>query len=57
MSPEELELFNMERGIGEEKVHPLYGAGMSGKQMEPFYEQMDYMYKAEGGIMSLKKKW
>jgi hypothetical protein len=57
MSPEELELFNMERGIGEEKVHPLYGAGMSYKQMEPFYEQMDYMYKADGGIMNLKKKW
>ena len=49
MSPQELELFNMERGIGEEKVHPLYGAGMSYKQMEPFYEQMDYMYKADGG--------
>jgi len=56
MSPEELELFNMERGVGEEKVHPLYGAAMSGKQMEPFYEQMDYMYKAEGGIMNLKKR-
>jgi lysophospholipase L1-like esterase len=56
MSPEELELFNTERGIGEEKVHPLYGAGMSYKQMEPFYEEMDYMYKADGGIMSLKRK-
>ena len=56
MSPEELELFNTERGIGEEKVHPLYGAGMSYKQMEPFYEEMDYMYKADGGIMSLRKK-
>mgnify|MGYP003148336152 CR=1 FL=1 len=57
MSPEELELFNMERGIGEEKVHPMYGTGMSYKQMEPFYEAMDYMYKAEGGIMNLKNKW
>jgi hypothetical protein len=55
MSPEELELFNMERGIGEEKVHPLYGAGMSYKQMEPFYEQMDYMYKAEGGIADIRR--
>jgi len=57
MSPQQLEAFNIDRGIGEEKVHPLYGAGMSYKQMEPFYEAMDYMYKAEGGIASLKKKW
>ena len=57
MSPQQLEDFNIDRGIGEEKVHPLYGAGMSYKQMEPFYEAMDYMYKAEGGIASLKKKW
>ena len=45
-----------ERGVGYETSHPLYGAGMSYKQMEPFYEEMDYMYKADGGIMSLKKK-
>jgi len=58
MSPEELDKWNLqERGIGYERVHPQYGAAMSYKQMEPFYEQMDYMYKAEGGIMSLKKKW
>jgi len=45
-----------ERGVGYETYHPLYGAGMSEKQMEPFYEEMDYMYKADGGIMSLRKK-
>jgi hypothetical protein len=46
-----------ERGVGYENYHPIYGAGMSYKQMEPFYEEMDYMYKANGGIASLKKKW
>jgi hypothetical protein len=48
MSPQELELFNMERGIGEEKVHPLYGAAMSGKQMEPLRDQIGYMYAGGG---------
>ena len=58
MNPEELDKWNLqERGIGYERVHPQYGAAMSYKQMEPFYDEMDYMYKAEGGIMSLKKKW
>jgi len=45
-----------ERGVGYENYHPIYGASMSAKQMEPFYEEMDYMYKADGGIMSLRKK-
>jgi hypothetical protein len=51
-----LDEWNLERGVGYETYHPLYGAGMSYKQMEPFYEEMDYMYKADGGIMSLKRK-
>jgi len=55
MNPQQLEDFNIDRGVGQETYHPLYGAGMSYKQMEPFYEEMDYMYKADGGIMSLKK--
>ena len=57
MNPQQLEDFNIDRGVGQETYHPLYGAGMSYKQMEPFYEEMDYMYKADGGIASLKKKW
>ena len=57
MSPEERDKWNLqERGVGQETYHPLYGAAMSGKQMEPFYDEMDYMYRADGGIMSLKKK-
>jgi len=56
MNPQQLEDFNIDRGVGEEKVHPLYGSGISYKQMEPFYEEMDYMYKADGGIASLRKK-
>ena len=52
MSDEE----HLQRGIGYERVHPMYGAAMSYKQMEPLKEQMDYMY-AKGGIASLKKKW
>ena len=56
MNLQQLEDFNIDRGVGQETYHPLYGAGMSYKQMEPFYEEMDYMYKADGGIMSLKRK-
>jgi len=47
---------HLQRGIGYERVHPMYGVAMSDKQMEPLKEQMDYMH-AEGGIASLKKKW
>ena len=55
MSPEELEQFNLERGVTEEKVHPIYGRGMSYKQMEPLYENLGYMYKADGGIANLTR--
>ena len=51
MSDEE----HLQEGIGYERVHPMYGAAMSDKQMEPLKEQMDYMY-AEGGIASLNVK-
>ena len=48
MSPQELEQFNMERGVGYERVHPQYGAAMSGKQMEPLRDQIGYMYAGGG---------
>ena len=49
MSPQELDKWNLqERGIGYERVHPMYGAAMSGKQLEPLSEQMDYMYAGGG---------
>ena len=55
MSPEELDKWNLqERGIGYERVHPMYGAAMSGKQMEPLRDQMGYMY-AGGGIVGIRK--
>jgi len=55
MSPEELDKWNLqERGIGYERVHPMYGAAMSDKQMEPLKEQMDYMY-AGGGMVGIRK--
>ena len=57
MSPEELDKWNLqERGIGYERVHPQYGAAMSGKQMEPLRDQIGYMY-AEGGLAGLMKKY
>ena len=51
MSPEELDKWNLqERGIGYERVHPQYGAAMSGKQMEPLRDQIGYMHpQASGG--------
>ena len=55
MSPEELDKWNLqERGIGYERVHPMYGAAMSYKQMEPLRDQMDYMY-AGGGMVGIRK--
>ena len=54
MSPQELEQFNMERGVGYERVHPQYGAAMSGKQMEPLRDQIGYMY-AGGGMVGIRK--
>ena len=55
MSPEELDKWNLqEKGIGYERVHPMYGAAMSYKQMEPLRDQMDYMY-AGGGIVGIRK--
>jgi len=50
MSDEE----HLQRGIGYERVHPMYGAAMSYKQMEPLRDQMDYMY-AGGGIVGIRR--
>jgi len=55
MSPQELDKWNLqERGIGYERVHPMYGAAMSGKQMEPLRDQIGYMY-AGGGMVGIRK--
>jgi len=57
MNPQELRDFNLERGIGKEQYHPLYGAGMSYKQMEPMYDSMGYLFKAGGGIANVRRPW
>ena len=55
MSTQELDKWNLqERGIGYERVHPMYGAAMSGKQMEPLRDQIGYMY-AGGGMVGIRK--
>ena len=51
MSDEE----NLQRGIGYERAHPMYGAALSDKQMESLRDQMGYMY-SDGGIASLRRK-
>jgi hypothetical protein len=55
MSPQERDKWNLqERGIGYERVHPMYGAAMSYKQMEPLYDQIGYMY-SDGGLANLTR--
>jgi len=63
MSPQELDKWNLqERGIGYERVHPMYGAAMSDKQMESLRDQMGYMHSdggragyMGGGIAAIRK--